>query len=186
MQGYTHALAGVTAAAALNAQIGFVQPHVIKGVPVGLALCAGFAILGALLPDVDAEDSTIKREFGAAGTLASVSLRLFGVGHRGVTHYGLTTLGVMIVSYLVSARMGYPDAGLALGVGYLSHVVADALTKHGVPLWWPLPGNFHLLPGPFRIKTGGAGESIFFMLASATFVWIALSMAPPDLLKFLH
>jgi membrane-bound metal-dependent hydrolase YbcI (DUF457 family) len=186
MRGYTHALVGVTAAAALNTQIGFVQPHVVKGVPVGLALCAGFAILGALLPDVDAEDSTIKREFGAAGTLASLSLRLFGAGHRGVTHYGLTSLGVMIISYLVSARMGYPDAGLALGVGYLSHVVADALTKHGVPLWWPLPGNFHLLPGPFRVKTGGAGESIFFMLVSAAFVWIALSMAPPDLLKVLH
>jgi inner membrane protein len=186
MQGYTHALAGVTAAAALNAQIGFVQPHVIKGVPAGLALCAGFAILGALLPDVDAEDSTIKREFGAAGTLASVSLRLFGVGHRGVTHYGLTTLGVMIVSYLVSARMGYPDAGLALGVGYLSHVVADALTKHGVPLWWPISGNFHLLPGLLRIKTGGAGESIFFMLVSAALAWLVLGMLPPDLLKVLH
>ena len=186
MQGYTHALVGLTAAAALNAQIGFVQPHVVKGVPVGLAICAGFAILGALLPDVDAEDSTIKHEMGAAGTLTSLSLKLLGVGHRGVTHYGVTTLGVMIIGYLVSARMGYPDAGLALGVGYLSHVIADALTRHGVPLWWPLPGNFHLLPGPFRIKTGGAGESIFFMLASATFVWIALSMAPPDLLKFLH
>jgi len=186
MRGYTHALVGLTAAAALNVRIEFVQPHVVKGVPVGLALCAGFAILGALLPDVDAEDSTIKREMGAAGTLTSFSLRLLGVGHRGATHYGLTTLGVMVAGYQVSAQMGYPDAGLALGVGYLSHIVADALTKHGVPLWWPLPGNFHLLPGPFRVKTGGMGESMFFMLVSAALAWLAWGMAPPDLLKFLR
>jgi membrane-bound metal-dependent hydrolase YbcI (DUF457 family) len=187
MRGHTHALFGLTTVTAANALTGFVQPHVIKGVPAGFAICAGAAILGALLPDIDAEDSAIKREMRAAGALTSLGLRLFGVEHRGLTHSGVITLLVIAAGWLLGREVGFGDVGLAFGLGYFSHVaIADAMTRHGVPLWWPLPGRFYLLPKALRIKTGSPAEALVFMLIGAGLVWIGQNMTPPGLLRALH
>jgi membrane-bound metal-dependent hydrolase YbcI (DUF457 family) len=186
MRGHTHALLGLTTVVVVNALTEFVQPHVIKGVPAGLAVCGGAAILGALAPDIDAEDSAIKREMGTAGVLASLGLRLFGVQHRGLTHYGVTTLLIMALSYVIGSWLGYPDAGLAFGLGYFSHVaIADAMTKHGVPLWWPRPGKFHLMPGALRVKTGGPAEVLVALLLILVLFWLGWDMVSLDLLKSL-
>jgi membrane-bound metal-dependent hydrolase YbcI (DUF457 family) len=175
----------VTTLAAVNALTGFVQPHGVQGLPTGPIICAGAAILGALAPDVDAEDSTIQRDMGPAGSLASLGLRSMGVGHRGLTHYGLTTLLVMLVGYLVGRWLGYPDAGLAFGLGYFSHVaIADAMTRYGVPLWAPLSATrFHLLPRAFRVKTGGPVEALVFLCAGLILAWLAWDMVSTEMLK---
>jgi membrane-bound metal-dependent hydrolase YbcI (DUF457 family) len=184
VRGHTHALFGLTTMVAVNALTDFVQPHVIEGVPAGLAMCAGVAILGALTPDLDAEDSTIKREMGTVGAFTSLGLRAFGVAHRGLTHYGVTTLLVMVVSYLVGQWLGYSDVGLAFGLGYFSHVaVADAMTKHGVPLGWPRPGQFHLLPRVLRVKTGGPAEVLVALSLVLVVVWLGWDMVSLDFLK---
>lgn len=167
MRGHTHALFGLAAVVAVDQLTQFIQPHIIRDVPVGLVACAGAAILGALAPDIDAEDSSIKRELGLAGSAASLGLRLAGVKHRGLTHSGIIAGLVPAAAWLFAGRFGYEDVGLAFGLGYLSHVaVADALTISGVPLLWPLPGRFHLLPRPLRIRTGGAAEVVVFALAA--------------------
>jgi membrane-bound metal-dependent hydrolase YbcI (DUF457 family) len=45
--------------------------------------------------------------------------------------------------------------------GYLSHLVADSLTEHGVPWLWPFGGNMGLPPWrTLRIKTGGWFEHL--------------------------
>ncbi len=171
---------------AVNALTDFVQPHVIEGVPAGLAICAAAAILGGLAPDIDAEDSAIKREMGTVGSVASFGLRSLGVKHRGLTHYGVTTLLVIALSYALGGWLGYPDAGLAFGLGYFSHVaIADAMTKHGVPLWWPRPGKFHLLPRAFRVKTGSPAEALVALSAVFVLVWLGWGMVSLDLLKSL-
>jgi membrane-bound metal-dependent hydrolase YbcI (DUF457 family) len=186
MRGHTHTLFGLTTVVAVNALTDFVQPHVIEGVPAGLVMCASAAILGALAPDIDAEDSAIKREMGAVGIFTSLSLQVFGVRHRGLTHYGVTTLLVMVMSYLVGQWLGYPDVGLAFGLGYFSHVViADALTKHGVPLGWPRPGQFHLLPRALRVKTGGPAEVLVTLSLVLVMVWLGWDKVSLDFLKSL-
>lgn len=186
MRGYTHAVFGLTTMVAVNALNEFVQPHVIEGVPAGLAICAAAAILGGLAPDIDAEDSAIKREMGMAGSIASFGLRAFGVKHRGLTHYGVTTLLVIALSYALGGWLDYPDAGLAFGLGYFSHVaIADAMTKHGVPLWWPRPGKFHLVPGALRVKTGDPAEVLVALLLILVLFWIGWDMVSLDLLKSL-
>jgi membrane-bound metal-dependent hydrolase YbcI (DUF457 family) len=74
--------------------------------------------------------------------------------------------------------------GLAFGLGYFSHVViADPLTKHGVPLWWPRPGQFHLLPRALCVKTGGAVEALVFLLVALALVWLGSDLVSLDLLK---
>ncbi len=206
MKGSTHALIGLTALAAVNSlaeansliiadslaeantMAGFIQPHIINEIPTGPVLCAVAAILGALAPDIDAEESTIKSTLGLAGKLVSFTLRLLGVKHRGVTHYGLTALLILAATFWcwrTGWPYGYGDVGLAFGLGYLSHILADALTKHGVPLLWPLPGQFRLLPGPLRVRTGGTVETLVSLLATLVLAWLLLDMAPPELLEMI-
>src|SRR5262245_9482082 len=122
MRGHTHALIGVTTVIAFNAVTAFIQPHQVNNIPTGLVACLGAAIIGALAPDIDAEDSSIKRSLGLAGYLASFGLRLLGVQHRGLTHYGLVALLVTVGAWLITSKIGYGDIGLAFGLGYLSHI----------------------------------------------------------------
>lgn len=183
MQGHTHALLGLVTLAVAQAVTPLVQPHPVAGFPMGAALCAGAAILGALAPDIDAEDSTIKRELGGAGTVASWGLGLVGVKHRGLTHYGLTAGLALATAWLIGQQFGYGDVGLAFGLGYLSHIMADAMTKHGVPLWGPLPGQFHLLPKALRLRTGSLAETLVFMTLTGVLMWLGPALLPAAWLK---
>lgn len=185
MRGHTHALIGITTVIATNAVTGFIQPHQVNNIPTGIVACLGVAIIGALAPDIDAEDSSIKRGLGVAGEITSFGLRLFGVRHRGLTHYGLVALLVTFATWLLTSKIGYGDIGLAFGVGYLSHIaLGDAMTQHGVPLLWPLPGQFHLLPRPFRIRTGGPVESLIFIATIFVFVLLLPQAIPPEYIKY--
>jgi inner membrane protein len=183
MRGHTHALFGLTTLAAANALTGLVQPHVAAGMPTGPFLCAGAAILGALAPDLDADEASIHYEMGALSDTVRVGLHLF-VEHRGVLHSGLATLIVLILGVMVGWWLGYLDAGLAFGLGYLSHVaLADAMTVHGVPLFWPSSRRFHLLPAPIRVRTGGPAEALVFLLVSLGLIWLGPNLVPVEFLK---
>lgn len=98
-----------------------------------------------------------------AGTLGVVSwvLRRF-VSHRGFTH---TLLCTAIVSGLaVWGSVNLFDSwvpGVALAVGYLSHLLTDAMTMRGVELFGPfVPVAMHLLPRGVRFRNGTAAEFI--------------------------
>lgn len=88
--------------------------------------------------------------------------------HRGITHSLLTCLLLTGgLALLLAALPAWPTRGLPLAflVGYVSHLVADGVTKTGVPLLLPLMRQrFHLLPRPLRITTGGAFEQALFRL----------------------
>jgi inner membrane protein len=185
MLGHTHALIGVTAVATLQALTAFIHPHPIDGLPVGPALCLGAAVIGALLPDIDAEESSVKAELGFAGRMLGGLLRLAGVKHRGATHFGLTALLMLALGLVIGQQLGYPDVGLAFGLGYLSHLLADALTKTGLPLLWPWRRQVHLLPRPLRVRTGGGVESLLFMITAAVFILLLPGLIPPAVLKLL-
>lgn len=187
MLGHTHALFGL--GTLMTAEViarhvgepGLIQPHPAQGVPVGLVLCAGAAILGALAPDLDAEEATIQQELGLTGRLIRGALGLVGVKHRGVLHSGLAGLLGLALGGGIGWGVGFLDVGLAFGLGYLSHVaLADAMTIHGVPLWWPLKGQFHLLPPGLRVRTGGPVESLIFL--AGVLLLIGLFILSPDLI----
>jgi membrane-bound metal-dependent hydrolase YbcI (DUF457 family) len=169
---------------------GLVQPHPVRGVPVGLALCAGAAILGALAPDLDAEEATIQHEMGLATEFIRGVLLLVGVKHRGVLHSGLASLMVLVLGVCIGWWVGYPDVGLAFGLGYLSHVaLADALTIHGVPLLWPLKSQFHLLPQGLRVQTGSPVEGLIFlagMLLLTGLFFLYPDLIPPELIRWIR
>lgn len=44
-------------------------------------------------------------------------------------------------------------------IGFVSHLVTDAMTRQGIPLLFPLPWDFGIPPFKFlRMKTGGFVE----------------------------
>lgn len=96
----------------------------------------------------------------------SFFFRLFGVrlrghgfranfGHRGITH-SLLALGLVVaLGELPVFPWHWLHLGLLIGWGYASHLLADALTKQGVPLLWPLDRRFGFPPfRPLRLTTG--------------------------------
>lgn len=173
--------------------------HAIFGVAAltGTALVAGTepsiyaypaAVIAAWLPDVDNPRSRLGNGLSRLKSPVlnlvtrplSWALRVTSfllvrtVGHRTLTH---SLLGVALFMLPVWLLLGdYPNVFYALGAGYASHLVADALNTRGVPLLWPLGGSFRLFPGGF--KSGGLVE-FFVVLVALGFVGVSISLIYP-------
>ena len=144
-----------------------------------MALLAGAAALGSLLPDLDAAERKIKH-LSLAGIkpfLLPSQLVYRQLGHRSFLHSlpGLTFCGCICL--LLSPFTGW-QAALSLWLGYASHLAADALTRSGIPWLYPHPERFHLLPARVRITTGSADEEIVFVLLSLSALLLTLRHLP--------
>ncbi len=112
---------------AVTARAGGLEP----AEPAALSI----ALAGSLLPDIDHPQSWAGRKM----RVVSVPLSML-VGHRGVTH----SLLAVVAALAVLAGLGDAGPWAPLAVGYLSHLLADALTPSGVPLLWPHRRRFSL------------------------------------------
>jgi inner membrane protein len=111
--------------------------------PAGLLVLAAGGV-GALLPDADHPNSFAGRRLPLVSDLAFHAL-----GHRGALHSLLACLlAYMAVRWLLALLpLAAPGAALlaaALALGYLSHLVLDALNPQGVRPFWPLPWRLAL------------------------------------------
>jgi inner membrane protein len=133
-----------------------------------LPLAVVFASLGSLLPDLDARESKLSNaRIGGVAPIKPLARALNRrLGHRGAMHSLLAALLVSAFVGLPLALFLDPFAGLALALGYLSHLALDACTKSGVPLYWPDAGRVWLLPSRLRVTTGSAAEDGLFVLLS--------------------
>ena len=128
---------------------------------------AGIAVIASLVPDIDHPDSWIgRRLFIIAYPLSLV------INHRGVTHSLLmvATLAALASVYTESASLWPAPWAAALLVGYCVHLLGDAVTAKGIPLFWPWRRSFALPPG---IRTGSLLEVILVvgLVAGAVFVY---------------
>jgi inner membrane protein len=148
MMGHTH----ITIGAAVGLAVGVISQSTLTE-SLGLAAIAGLA---AILPDIDHPQGQIRQKIGLAGDLS-----LFWLSHRGLTHTLLANALIGVLSYLLIPGL----AQWAVMGGYTSHLAADALTRRGIPFFWPLSSrSIHVLPRPFRITSGGMIENILWML----------------------
>ena len=156
MTGPTHALTAVTALVVVNT---FAPGTVPAGWPT---VAAGvLAVIGGLLPDIDSDESTIRQATatnrGAARWLIGGVISATG-GHRNMTH----TLAALMVVAVIGILSPVPAwAWQALTLGYGSHLLADMLTPQGLPLFWPLHGEYQRLPRWLTIRTGSGLEYLF-------------------------
>lgn len=108
------------------------------------------ALGAAMLPDLDSRQSYIGR---IVPPLSSWIGNRFG--HRTITHALLPQLLLLTLAWLLLPT-GYL---IALAAGWVSHSVADMMTKSGVCWFWPslarcvLPGNPR-----YRMEVLGGGE----------------------------
>lgn len=102
-------------------------------------------LLGSLIPDMDSKWTKI----GKLTKPVSKIVQKY-TWHRGFTH----SLFFAATLYLINPCMG---------IGALSHSLADFLTPKGVQLLWPTRTMFRLLGGP--IKRDNKQEFLFFYAA---------------------
>lgn len=77
--------------------------------------------------------------------------RTFDPDHRGLTHTGAAALLAGVACGWLADFLGAPwQIGVAVFLGWMSHLLSDACTRAGVPLLWPLPVR------GWRIRAAGA------------------------------
>lgn len=132
-----------------------------------LFLAAGF--LGSLLPDIDEPNSFI----GQRTLFFSHFLSLF-VKHRGITHFAIFPMLLMLFSAIFSSGL-VQIALFGVSVGWLAHLVGDLLTKGGIRgFFYPFYRHktIGLLPRFLRFYTGSIREYLLMLPLAAINVWI--------------
>ncbi len=113
------------------------------------------------LPDIDTKDSKISRKIPILPSILS----LFTT-HRGIIHSIYPIILISAILYPYSSFYTF-----AFIIGYLSHLVLDALTIQGINFLHPF-AQFHVKG---FIKTGSILELIFFICLIAITFFLAVS-----------
>jgi membrane-bound metal-dependent hydrolase YbcI (DUF457 family) len=115
---------------------------------------------------------------GFLGTLSWLVRRV--VSHRGFTHTVFCTALIGLAATWGSLRLvGSWVPGIALTIGYASHLVTDAMTYRGIDPFQPLvPFTIHVLPPGLRFGNGGVREGVaVFTIVVAAILGIATAYA---------
>ncbi|MCL1987239.1 MAG: metal-dependent hydrolase [Firmicutes bacterium] len=100
----------------------------------------------------------------------------FTVKHRGIMHTLILPAGMLFFAQYVDNRY-FLILIYGCFAGYLSHIVADCLTKHGCPIFFPLTTKNISIA---KVSTGTKGEII------ASYILIAVIVSAPILLFLLN
>src|SRR3989338_703430 len=135
-----------------------------------------FAILGAIIPDVDHPKSIIGK------ILFPISLPLERrYGHRTMTHslFGWAIFTVIfavligLISFLPQiSAWGWGDMPIrwiaAFSISYFSHLILDMFNRRGSQMFWPDPGRDVIPRNPkFRPESGSRIEGLIFLILLA-------------------
>ncbi len=138
------------------------------------------AAIAALLPDLDASESMAKNLSVSFGTSRHrISIKPFWIfavvlskifKHRGWLHSWVAILAVAAASFAIfpPENIVYP---VIIVAAYTSHLLSDALTKHGIQFFLPINTPVSLLPRFLRVRTGGVIDTLLFVGGAMTFAW---------------
>ena len=149
--------------------------------PDGLNLLTLFAaivgnIVGALIPDMDQASNRLWDLLPMGDHLAKVFRRVF-YKHRTLSH---SLVGMYIIynvlewvlpKLLNPTHVDSQIVFVSMMIGYGSHLLADSLTKDGLPLFFPLPFEIGIPPiRYFRIRTGKFIENFVVLPAVGIYI----------------
>ncbi len=151
-------------------------PEKITLLTLGISIVANN--IGGLFPDLDQATNRLWDLLPGDQSTGKLFRKLF-IAHRTITH---SVLGVGIVYFLGMSffakllNPSFVDGMIVFWsfmIGYLSHLGADALTKEGLPLFFPISWKFGIPPiKALRVTTGSWAENfIVFPLVSVYLVW---------------
>lgn len=127
-----------------------------------LTLFAGIVAnnIGALIPDMDQAGNRLWDLLPLGDHLAKVFKRIF-YKHRTLSHSIIGVfliynfLGWVLPKFLNPSFIDPQIVLISIMIGYISHLLADMLTKEGLPLFFPFPFEIGIPPiKTLRIKTG--------------------------------
>jgi len=130
-----------------------------------------FAILGAVIPDIDHPKSIIGKFFYIIS--APLERRY---GHRTITHslvgwviFTLLFSFIIVLPSFVIFNLSFDILGwrwiVAFSLGYLSHIILDMFNRRGSQLFWPDPGRDVIPRNPkFRPESGSKVEGLIFVV----------------------
>jgi len=147
MRFYTHLVAGLLVAIALTEW--YLFPNTVVAVL--------FVLFGSIFPDIDEEHSRLGRLFPAIPKLFV---------HRGFFHSIFLAVVIVIALFLY-----VPSYAVAFLLGFLSHLLLDAMTPSGVRPFWPSTVRVRGF-----IKTGGVLEGVLFLALICVVVWMLVSV----------
>jgi membrane-bound metal-dependent hydrolase YbcI (DUF457 family) len=135
--------------------------------------------VGALLPDIDHPQALLAnwKPAGRGGPfglwrlirplfIPSMMVRET-LGHRGAMHSVIVGVTLCTAVEYLAILAGAPGVGRALAWGYAAHLLADMLTRRGVPLAWPISRRRVAFPRPVTVRTGGFGEALYLAATGA-------------------
>lgn len=186
MVGRSHLLVGLTAGVVFDSIAHVSGPPLVGSSHITLSLVINKALfyvmvgIGALLPDIDNARSTMGKKLGWVSreiqhvvghrtlfhSLLGLGLgALIGVGFEQLMEYLLASRGYTVPARIISSSHMIL---IAVFFGCVMHVVADALTTEGVPLFWPMHKYYGFPPNrQWRFRTGTWPEHVIvygFML----------------------
>lgn len=149
------------------------QTHLITSTTLGLGLAklihlpfsldyyAGIC-LGALLPDIDEPNSYIgRRSFG----IGKIINKLFG--HRGLTH------SLPFTAVVSSGIIFFPNTFMiGISLGYLFHILEDAFSVSGVPLFAPFSKKKYKIP---VYRTSKISEAVILVVMVLLFTVLVVT-----------
>ena len=118
------------------------------------------AVFFSIFPDIDERKSRIGKKYKKTSAIIN-----FIFGHRGFLHTIFVPLSLYFVFYYINNEIG-----IAILIGYFSHLFADALTKNGIKPFYPLINR--KING--FIKTNSIMEKIFFLIIILLFLYVLL------------
>jgi hypothetical protein len=119
------------------------------------------------------------------------------VDHRELTHWPLTAALLLFGLHYGLLRLGHAvdlatvgdvasSVTLFVGIGYVGHLLADAITRGGLPFLGPFKRrDYYLLPEKVvirrrtfktRVLVGGKADALVMLAASGGTVFLALTM----------
>ena len=116
----------------------------------------------SLFPDIDETKSKIGRE----NKILSKTINFF-FGHRGIFHTIYIPVLLFLILILFNVKV---IIGIAVFIGYLSHLFLDAITRHGIMPFYPI---YNKRISGF-IRTNSIIEKGFFIIIIALALYLVL------------
>ncbi len=198
MRGRNHFVVGIAAAALVQGAAPYLHAHSVLGVTLDarwmMIPALGLAAGGGLMPDIDLASSLIAYDTGTGNGQGCLTGFLFHWirkalgGHRGLTHSLWACLACILVLGLNLGTLhlgdyalplnwdgllgGWSDLGTTFTLGYLSHVLADMLTRDGVKFAYPFSqAEIGLGPRALRFANGSLPEYVWVVALVVVAVW---------------
>ncbi len=136
-------------------------------------------VVGSLIPDMDQATNRLWDLLPGGNWVGKIFRHLF-LGHRTISH---SLLGAFLLYKLLDfglPRVFNPTTvdvftlQMSIMIGFVSHLIADSLTKDGIPLFFPFSIKIGFPPVKFmRVTTGSFVENWIVLPAIVGYIlWI--------------